>query len=114
MGERVPWSNADAACSRACLDAALNGPFLLDGGHSHNPAWEFQTLTGFRIQEARRLSVEWDDQQAPRGEVRDLLRACANNLLGYPHGGDAELETSWGVSSQCLHELLAKLNPAAL
>jgi hypothetical protein len=69
-----------------CLWAAADGPFFED--------WEFRALFGLERTEVKRIAAEWP-RVNPDDEIVSLaVQNSLNNLLGYPHGLDAELRGS--------------------
>jgi hypothetical protein len=70
-------SASDAELIRACLAAAVDGPFF--------PESEFATLMGLSRPEVAAVLSAWPETSDPATQelaVNNVL----NNLLGYPHG----------------------------
>lgn len=114
MSATSSWSPDDAGTARACIGAALYGPFLLDGGSPDALDWEFSTRVGFEWLDAKRLATEWDGRSEPEGSLRRLIRSLANTLDGYPHGKHAELASAWGLDPSRLRTLIERLRDTPL
>jgi hypothetical protein len=94
----------DLALIRACLDAAVVGAFFEE--------WEFHTLFGLEREEVARVRDGWPDNASePNAEL--AVRNSIANLLGYPHGQDAELRRLLCVDRTSLRELLDRIDDAA-
>ena len=83
-----------------CLRAAADGPFFKD--------WEFATLFGVERAEMKRIAEEWPKVDADDAIVSDAVQNSLNNLLGYPHGMDADLEASVLGSPSAIERVLVK------
>ena len=79
-------SDDDRATIKACLNAAVHGPFF--------PDWEFHTLLGLTRSEVEIVLNAWPNlpTQTPSGYDSPghfqvvAVNNSMNNLLGYPHG----------------------------
>jgi hypothetical protein len=87
-----------------CLRAAADGPFFED--------WEFATLFGLERAEVKRIAEEWPKVDADDAIVARAVQNSLNNLLGYPHGMDAELEATVPGSPAAIEEVLVKWRDA--
>ena len=86
---------------RQCLDAAVHGGFF--------PEWEFHTLFGLERAQAAAVLLRWPDIN-DQGEVDFLaVSNSLNNLLGYPHGLDAEWNRFIDASRAEVARVLAKV-----
>jgi hypothetical protein len=65
------------ALVRACVEAAVRGPYLSDDD-------EFHSLMGATREEAAEVVAAWP-QPAPNGLSYVTINNALNNLLGYPH-----------------------------
>lgn len=64
------------------LAAAARGPFF--------PDWEFETLFGLTREEVDAAAGQISTWSAASHEQRIAVGNAVNNLLGYPHGRDAD------------------------
>jgi PAS domain-containing protein len=82
---------------KACLRAAVDGPFF--------PDWEFPTLFGLEREEVRQILASW-----PEGADADTQFIAVNNalgqLLGYPHGREDAWDDFIPVSREQLQDLV--------
>ena len=83
-----------------CLRAAADGPFFED--------WEFATLFGLERAEVKRIAEEWPKVDADDAIVSVAVQNSLNNLLGSPHGMDAELEAYVPGSPAAIEHVLVK------
>ena len=63
---------------RACLCAAVEGPFF--------PDWEFHALFGLEREELKSIFESWPDLDEHDERVVLAINNSFCNLLGYPHG----------------------------
>jgi hypothetical protein len=84
-----------------CLYEAANGEYF--------PDWEFQTLIGVDRQEVRKAASSWLTNEVIPDEVMDTTRVVLNNLLGYPHGREADLERATGVNAEKVAVVFGKV-----
>jgi hypothetical protein len=85
-----------------CLYEAANGEYF--------PSWEFDTLIGADRAAVRRVASSWlTDQRISDAELGVTL-SVLNNLLGYPHGREAELERAIGAQVSEVKSLFARLD----
>lgn len=82
------------------LLAAVNGPYF--------PDWEFEVLFGFTRAQMSKIAEEWPNPDASRKRIEAAVGNAFTNLLGYPHGMEAELERAVGVPLPALEEELRK------
>lgn len=66
-----------------CLRAAAEGPFFED--------WEFSTLFGLSRAEVLSVAESWPSVDHSEATVHRAINNSMVNLLGYPHGLDADL-----------------------
>jgi len=85
---------------RRAMFAAADGPFF--------PDWEFETLMGVSREEVRRVAREWPRQDGDPTQ-NDIAANALNNLLGYPHGKEREMESAVGSTAAELNALLSLL-----
>ncbi|SUS05868.1 conserved hypothetical protein [uncultured Defluviicoccus sp.] len=64
------------------LAAAARGPFF--------PDWEFETLFGLTRDEVGEVAGQISTWSAASPKHRVAVGSAVNNLLGYPHGRDAD------------------------
>lgn len=72
-----------------CLKAVAQGPFLVDP-QADDPWWEFSTLMGLKPEELSDIADRWPDVDSASTDVQLAINNSMNNLLGYPHGCEAE------------------------
>jgi hypothetical protein len=77
-------SDRDVDVIGQCLKAAALGPFF--------PDWEFQTLFGLNRGDVAKIASEWPTVDRRNPSVWLAVANSMTNLLGYPHG----LEAEWG------------------
>ena len=94
-------SDLDKGIVGQALRAAANGPFF--------PDWEFHTLFGLERDRVREIADAWPKQVAPPEEMTVAVNNSLNNLLGYPHGIDAEWSHWISVDPNQLNELFNRL-----
>jgi hypothetical protein len=68
-----------------CLHAAAYGPFFVDSGNTKNPYWEYETLLGFNVDEAKGVSKQWPDVDVTDVYISEFIGCCITWLLSYPH-----------------------------
>ncbi len=73
---RESLTDRDEGTLRACLRAAVEGPFF--------PDWEFHTLFGLDRDEVRGVLTSWPRSEIPQDQFIAVDNAMSN-LLGYPH-----------------------------
>jgi hypothetical protein len=66
-----------------CLQAAADGPFF--------PDWEFRTLFGCERNDIRAIVAAWPRVDDSDPTVAVAINNAIVNLIGYPHGHDADL-----------------------
>ena len=67
---------------RQCLVAAVEGPFF--------PEWEFHTIFGVEREEVAAVLARWPQLDESKDVDRSAVNNSLNNLLGYPHGCEAQ------------------------
>ena len=77
-------SPSDVETVRQALNAAANGPFF--------PNWEFETLIGDDREAVLAVALAWPEIGDDRDAVAAIIVNAMNNLVGYPHGHDADLQ----------------------
>jgi hypothetical protein len=94
-------SEADKAILGQALRAAADGPFF--------PDWEFHTLFGLERVKFRAIAHAWPKPVASREEMTMAVNNSLHNLLGCPHGMDAEWSHWISVNRHQLNELFNRL-----
>ena len=85
---------------RRSLVAAVEGPYF--------PDWEFQTLFGVKRAEVADVVRKWPAVDESRDVARLAIDNALANLLGYPHGRTAQLESELGVTTARLEQVFTK------
>ena len=75
---------ADVQTVGQALIAAVEGPFF--------PDWEFETLIGVERATVRTLAQSWPDLVGDEESEAAAVVNVLNNLVGYPHGRNDDLE----------------------
>ena len=94
-------SDVDKAIVGQVLRAAADGPFF--------PDWEFHTLFGLKRSEVRAIADAWPETTASPEDVEIAVNNSLNNLLGYPHGMDADWSEWIPIDRHQLNELFNRL-----
>jgi hypothetical protein len=84
----------------ACLTAAIDQSLF--------PEWEFATIIGVTRQELSAMRDSWSLHELPSPAMQDAVANVLLNLIGYPHGRHAELNSMVGVSCSELERVLAR------
>ncbi|MDU8926759.1 hypothetical protein RXV86_05110 [Alisedimentitalea sp. MJ-SS2] len=102
MSEVFAFTDKDVESVRRCIQAIAEGPFL--------PDWEFATVMGFKRQELQ----DWLalDVFEIEGDAMKMAIAAMNNLSGYPHGKNEELEDMTNLARNEIRPLLVKFKKA--
>lgn len=95
-------SELDKRIIGEALRAAADGPFF--------PDCEFRTLFGLERGKVRAIAAAWPKAITPPEQLGIAVNNSLNNLLGYPHGGDAVWSQWISVDRSQLHELLSRLH----
>ncbi len=77
-------TDASRRTIEACLHAATDGEFF--------PDWELETLFGVSRNQVRSVRNAWPDVDLGNDVVAAAVLGALNNLLGYPHGHQKQLE----------------------
>lgn len=85
-----------------CLYEAANGEYF--------PDWEFETLMGANRTTVKKAASNWLTNEPLSGAERVVTLSALNNLLGYPHGLEPDLERAIGVPLAEVRALFAKLD----
>ena len=84
-----PLDNQEIKIIGECLDATIQGPFLVDP-QANDPWWEFPILMGLEPHEVSDIADLWPNVDMANTDVQLAINNSMNNLLGYPHGRWAE------------------------
>ena len=101
---RRQLNEGDQVTVGACLRAAAEGPFF--------PEWEFHTLFGLHRDEVRAFAASWPNSKDERDEFQAVNNSM-NNLLGYPHGLEAQWSSWIPVDRGDLEVLYASIREAS-
>ena len=82
---------------KACLRAAVEGPFF--------PDWEFPTLFGLEREEVRQVLESWPEG-ADAGTQFIAVNNALGHLLGYPHGREDAWDDFIPVGREQLQDLV--------
>jgi hypothetical protein len=106
MNSVLKLEKADLDVVKDCLKAAVDGPFF--------PEWEFQTLIGVDRDTVRSVYRAWPEKTVSSEDYGCAIIGSMNNLVGYPHGYDAEWGKYISASPDEVSELIVKLIDAGL
>ena len=76
-------SNSEKNTVKLALQATSEGPFFEE--------WEFQTLMGVDRSTLQDILNDWPEQKVENNEFICAIMNSLANLIGYPHGQEAEL-----------------------
>ena len=87
---------------RQCLLAAADGPFFDD--------WEFKALIGLDWGKVRRLAQHWPAVNLHSHGLSNVAVNALHNLLGYPHGHEADVARFVGAGTGEVESIMTKLS----
>ena len=91
---------SDYQAFRESLLASAHGPFF--------PEWEFQTLFGLQRADVAAIAESFSPATALTGDVALALNNAMGNLLGYPHGHEADWHEWLSVPPEQLQVIFSK------